>query len=333
MTERCRPPAAGLLFAALFLAACGSAKELPPSPEPAVAPPVSQKPAGRVVRVGGMPEGAVFDPVTRLVAVGLRDPAVLALVDADSGRVVRRVRLPAAPRHLQLERPGGPVLVPGEDAGVLARVGLPGGRVTVTRVGRQPHDATAVAGRVFVGNELGDTVSVIEGQRVIRTLPAPVHPGGVAAPTPDRVATVAVRERKVELWDAHSLRSLGRADAGVGSTHVVSDGQGRLLVADTDGDAILLFRARSKLELVCRLNVAGKPYALAIDRRRHRLWVGLTSMNRVVEFRLRGEDDPRAVASYPTVRQPNTLAVDPASGRVFVAGRTDGTLQIFRPLR
>lgn len=333
MTKRSRLTCGGLLLAALVPTGCGSAKELPPSPEPAVAPAVSQKPAGRVVRVGNMPEGAVFDPVTRLVAVGLRDPAVLALVDADSGRVVRRVRLPAAPRHLQLERPGGPVLVPAEDAGVLARVALPGGRVTLTRVGRQPHDATAVAGRVFVGNELGDTVSVIEGNRVIRTLAAPVHPGGVAAPTPGRVATVAVRERKVELWDARSLRSLGRVDAGVGSTHVVSDGEGRLFVADTDGDALLLYRARSRLELVCRLNVSGKPYALAIDQRRHRLWVGLTSMNRVVEFRLRGDDDPRAVASYPTVRQPNTLAVDPKSGRVFVAGKVEGTLQIFHPRR
>ena len=40
---------------------------------------------------------------------------------------------------------------------------------------------------------------------------------------------------------------------------------------------------------------------------------------------------PRELARYPTVRQPNTVAVDPASGRVFVTGSRDGTLQILDP--
>jgi len=34
---------------------------------------------------------------------------------------------------------------------------------------------------------------------------------------------------------------------------------------------------------------------------------------------------------FATVRQPNTVAVDPATGRVFVASRTDGTLQLLDP--
>jgi DNA-binding beta-propeller fold protein YncE len=33
----------------------------------------------------------------------------------------------------------------------------------------------------------------------------------------------------------------------------------------------------------------------------------------------------------PTVGQPNTVAVDSATGRVFVAGRADGSLQIIDP--
>jgi DNA-binding beta-propeller fold protein YncE len=50
----------------------------------------------------------------------------------------------------------------------------------------------------------------------------------------------------------------------------------------------------------------------------------------VVEFALDG-GMPRLVASYPTVRQPNSVAVDPASGRVFVAGRTEEVLHLLDP--
>ena len=34
------------------------------------------------------------------------------------------------------------------------------------------------------------------------------------------------------------------------------------------------------------------------------------------------------VARFPTVRQPNTVAVDPSSGRVFVGSRETGQLQL-----
>jgi DNA-binding beta-propeller fold protein YncE len=35
--------------------------------------------------------------------------------------------------------------------------------------------------------------------------------------------------------------------------------------------------------------------------------------------------------TFPTVPQPNSVAVDPRSGRVFVASRKDGTLQLLDP--
>ena len=41
--------------------------------------------------------------------------------------------------------------------------------------------------------------------------------------------------------------------------------------------------------------------------------------------------DRRRLRSFPTVRQPNSVAVDPETGRVFVASRADGTLQSFLP--
>jgi hypothetical protein len=58
--------------------------------------------------------------------------------------------------------------------------------------------------------------------------------------------------------------------------------------------------------------------------------VTLTAKNRLVQYVLE-DGAPREIASFPTVRQPNSVTVDPVSGRVFVAGREKGELQILDP--
>lgn len=317
------------LLAAALLAGCGAHHDFPPAAEPARAPAPTRAPAGRVVSVGHKPEGIVVDPKTGIVAVGLSEPSRLALVDARSGRVRRRVALPGAPRHLGLARPGGPVLVPAEGANALVEVPLGRGRPVVVPVGRQPHDAVAAAGRVFVGDELSDSLSIVRDGRLVMRRPAPLQPGGVAATGDGRVAVVGVRERALELYDATTGRALAKAPAGIGSTHVASDGKTLLYVCDTQGDALLVFHTRPKLELARRLALPGAPYGIALDPVRHRLWVTLTGRNEVVELPAHGR--PHPVATFPTVRQPNAVGVDPRSGRVFVASRTDGTLQIIDP--
>lgn len=79
-----------------------------------------------------------------------------------------------------------------------------------------------------------------------------------------------------------------------------------------------------------RTNLPGAPYGVALDARHARLWVTVTAFNRLVELRL-GTHAPTRVRSYPTVRQPNTVAVDERTGRVFVAGRVGGELQLLDP--
>jgi DNA-binding beta-propeller fold protein YncE len=315
--------AASLIVA---LAACGGSGDgLAPAAEPSRSPPLADRPAGTVIELGHKPEGLAFDPATRLLAVGLTNPDRLALVDGDSGRVVRRVPLPESPRHLQLARRGGPVLVPAERAGTLVQVSLPAGRRRAVRVGRFPHDAAAARGRIFVGNELGDTISVVERGRVVRSLRAPVQPGGVAATTDrDHVGVIGVRERALEVFDARSLASTGKLSVGLGPTHIVGAG-GRFFVVDTRGNGLLEIHL-DPLRVHRRTHLDGGPYGIALDRQRRRYWVTLTATNEVVEL-----TDRRALRRFPTVRQPNSVAVDPVSGRVFVASRLDGTLQFFDP--
>ena len=302
-----------------------------------------------MVPVGHKPEGLAFDRRTGLLAVALTRPDRLALVDGRSGRTVRRVRLPGAARHLALARPGGPVLVPAEDTDQLVTVSLPGGRrratgagrrphatvsfaggrVRATRVGRQPHAAVAArgpaaGGRVFVGNERGSSVSVLEDGRELRRLNAPVGPGGLAATRGGVVAVVGVRERAIELFDANTLTSRGRIPVGLGPTHVAARGS-RFFVVDTRGNGLVEIHT-DPLRVHRRTHLEGAPYGIAFDPRRRRFWVTLTASNRVAEL-----TDRRLLRTFPTVRQPNSVAVDPVTGRVFVASRKDGVLQLFDP--
>jgi hypothetical protein len=326
--------AATVVAIAAALAGCGSmtaVNELPRAAEPASSPPLEARPAGRVVPVGNRPEGAVADPLTGLVAVGLREPDELALVDGRSGRVRRRVPLPGAPRHLGLAGLGGPVLVPTEPGDALTRVALPDGAVASVAVGAFPHDATAAGGRIFAADEHDNTVSVIEGDDV-RRIRVATQPGGVAAVDRGRaVAVVSVRERVLELYDSDTLDRIARAPAGAGPTHVVAGEGGLAYVIDTAGDGLLVFETRGELRILRRYPLLGGPYGVAADLRHGRLWVTLTARNQVVE--LATGSRPHELETYPTVRQPNTVAVDPASGRVFVTGKVDGVLQLLDPRR
>ncbi len=280
------------------------------------------------MRVGAKPEGVVFDAETGLVAVGVNDPAELVLLDRD-GRVRKRVALPGPPRHLQLAAPGGPVLVPTEPANELVEVSLPDGGTRATPVGEQPHDASAGAdGRIFTADERDSTMTLVRDGRRVRTVPVDTQPGGIAA-VGDQVAVVAVQAYTVELYDQRTLQGQGARNAGLGPTHVVADGTGRLYVADTRGGAVLVFTTTPRLKVAGRIELPGSPYGMAVDDAGERVWVTLSGRNQLVE--LRSGDRPERLRTFATVRQPNSVAVEPGSGRVFVASRSDGTLQLIDP--
>jgi len=78
-----------------------------------------------------------------------------------------------------------------------------------------------------------------------------------------------------------------------------------------------------------RLFLPGGPYGVAVDPGRLRLWVTLPGRNEVVELPAHGR--PHVVARHPTVRQPDSVAVDASTGQAVVTGRTDGVLQLVTP--
>ena len=331
---------AGALAVALVLmagAGCGGASTpaaRTDTPEPAVAPPLAVAPAGTVVSRPGEPEGLALDAVTGILAVGVRNPDGVALVDAATGTERARIALNGAPRHLELAAAGGPVLAPAEGGDRLYQLGLPDGKVLAdTGVGRQPHDAApAAGGSIFVGDELADTVTVIPPSGPTFKVPAPVQPGGVAASADGSVVVVVgVRGRQIEAYgpDGHSL---GTAACGVGPTHVRAGAGGLFYVADTQGGKVLVFQAgpAGVREVGSASTGGGAPYGLAVDTARNRLYVTLTGTNTLRSYRIDGRTLV-ADRTWPTVRQANDVIVDPTSGRVIVAGTAEGQLQFIVP--
>jgi len=357
--------AAGLVVLALAAVAIGTAahgRPLPPvrpspltaAPEPAVAPPLTTTPAGTVLALPDAPEpeGVVVDSAG-LAAVATRHPGRLVLVDVAAAvpaavpgavtgavtgpvpRVVRTVIVPGAARHLQLAGPDGPVLVPGEDTDTLAEVALPSGAVLrTTTVGRQPHDAAPAAGAVVLSDELGNATSVLRDGRVVAVLPGPLQPGGVGA-SGERAAVVDVRGRLTFVYDTTHPALVAELPAGAGPTHTLDLGGGVQVVADTDGGALILTRITGVPAVLGTVPLPGKPYGMAVDAARHRLWITTTADNRLVQLTIGGTPEAPTLAvarSFPTVRQANSVAVWPVTGRVVVAGATPaGTLQVLDP--
>lgn len=323
------------LLAALILAGCGGAAESPQpqldpprATEPAPAPPTEGTPPGRIVKVGERPEGVAIDPQTRLAAVAVRSPNRLVLVDLATHRVRREVPLPGTVRHVGLARPGGPFLVPVESANSLLEVDPRTGATRTTKVGDYPHDATAVGERIFTADEFGSTMSVVRDGRRVGQVPVDAQPGNVVA-VGDQVAVIAVRSYTVELYDAtvDAPRGGGSQSAGLGPSHAVLGPEGRLAIGDTRGHALMVYDTRPELRFRARVPLDGTPVGLASDAGRGVVWVALSERNRVVPVDLRGKE-PELGEPVKTVRNPFSVAVDPAGGGLAIASRTDGTLQV-----
>jgi len=323
---------AAIAFAQAVVDACGAATAPSPlatAPEPATSPPVRTRPAGTVLQLGGTPEGVAVGR-DGWAAVNVRGPDGLVLFNLGSPSTRRFVALPGSARHLELAAPGGPLLVADESDDRLVEVALPSGAVVRSvPVGRQPHDAAAAGGgRVFVGDELADTVHVIEPDGTTHVVAGPLQPGGVAAAADGSVVVVVgVRGRRITAYRPDGV-PIGTANCGAGPTHVVFGG-GDFWVADTNGGAVLGFRIGPKgPRQVARIPVGARPYGIAYDARRDTLWVTLTATDELAGLHLRGTTVTSRV-TYPTVRQPNSAAVDETSGAVVVTGSLpDGAVEV-----
>jgi DNA-binding beta-propeller fold protein YncE len=296
--------------------------------EPGRAPVPAVAPMGKVEAIGNAPEGIAVG-ISGIGAVAVRDPDGIEIFDATTGAVRQTVPTNGAARHLELAGPNGPVVAPLEASNELSEVSLTDGRVlsTATGVGRQPHDAALTSsGTIVVTNELGGGVVFVRDGAVIGSLPAgPVQPGGVAAV--GRYAAVAdVEGNGVWVYDATTRQQVAQAPVGVKLTHAVGLAGDLAAFADTEGGAVLIEHIDPQITQVAKVDVPGNPYGLAYDVQRRRLFVTLTASNLLRMIDLTDPTRPRILGDVPTVQQPNSVAVDPRSGKVLLTGsNADGS--------
>jgi DNA-binding beta-propeller fold protein YncE len=329
---------------ALPLVACGSKDEAsdprsagpvpqldpPQAAEPVAGPPVEGTPPGKFVRVGKSPQGVAIDPVSHVAAVAVDDPPRLVLVDTRSGRKLREVSLPSRARHVSLAATGGPFLVPCEESDQLAQVDPSSGEARVTKVGDNPHDATAIGARRYTVDEFGSTMTVVRDGRVRATVPVDAQPGGIAA-ADGKLFVNAVRAYTIEQYSGGDRPSgSGSQSSGLGPSHVVAGPEGRIAIGDTRGRALVVYDTRPGLRFRARVPLGGTAEGLAADPGRGTVWVTLSERAKVVPVDLRPAK-PVVGKAVPTARSPLSAAVDTATGRLAVASKADGTLQLIDP--
>ncbi|HEX5113675.1 MAG TPA: hypothetical protein VFW65_00605 [Pseudonocardiaceae bacterium] len=297
---------------------------------PAVSPPPSAKPDGTVVSVAGPVTAIAVDPRSRTFAVAIQKPAqveFLSLDDPQATPVV--VPLPGVVTHLSYAQAGGPLLAPVAGANELVEIGIL--RAAITRVVKIPGGPTSAAlfdNKILVTVPTRHAIDEVVGTKVTGSITGEVNPEQILV-TGGR--TVMLDRIRSAVFDVNAVAgSIGAGlRAGQGATNAAVDGFGRVLVTDTRTGQLLAFSANPVLERQSA-PAPGVPYGIAVDTTRHIAWVTATKLNEVIGYQLTGSQ-PVLKYRLPTVQQPNSVAVDPASGRVIVASADGGGVQVMQP--
>ncbi|MGW5382032.1 YncE family protein [Nocardia sp. NPDC003963] len=322
--------AATLLAAAVLLSGCSGDSEPGagdvPTREPAtpaVSPPVATAPAGQLLPAPTRLTALVSDPGSGNLA-GL-DPAGTTLTlftPATTPPTAHQVPLPAPAAAIAAGTPGE--ILAATDGAIL-RVDAATRAVTRIPVDGNLHsvqsrpDGTLIAGtadgRVMVLDRTGNVQQKVSG----------LVSADALALTGD---TLAVLDRRQTLLTeiAPGYERLGLAlRAGTGAAQLVEAPYDRVVVTDPDSGQLLVFTT-DPLVLRQRYPVGSSPYALAYDRRSDTVWATCTQSNEIVGYDL-STGTPREVGRYPTVRQPNAVTVDDATGDLYIGSATDPGLQ------
>lgn len=322
---------AGIVAVSLGLTGCGAQRsdDPPPTIPPAQAadsPPQSATPAGTVRPLDGEAQAAVFDAATS------------SLVVLSSGRAGRSAvaifAAAAAPRTVELPEAATDLAGDGDGRVYTA---IRGGYVVVDVAaatarkvaveGRQDTDFTAIArradGRLVLGSADGAVYTLSSETAIAAELKIFARVDDVVAQ--GNTAVVLDRgQTSVTALSVDGTSSEQALRAGEGATTMAADEAGRVLVADTRGDGLLVFGVEP-LILRQRFPVRDAPYGLVGSS--GLAWVSQTASNTVVGYDL-ATGIPVEKVRYRTVRQPNALAYDDASGTLYVVSGSGAGVQV-----
>jgi DNA-binding beta-propeller fold protein YncE len=318
-----------LATAGLVGCSANPAEAPPPTIVPAKAaqsPPVTGEPAGVVLPLAGHADAAVFDAATASLAVlspGVGGQSMVTMVP--SFGAARPVPLPGPATAMTGDNDGR---VYASTRGGYFRVDIRAGTASRVDIEGQPGtDFSAIArradGRLVLGSADGavDTLSSDTGVGASLKIFSRVD----ALVTQGNTVVVLDRGQTSVTTISASGSDTGQAlRAGEGATTMAADSAGRVLVADTRGDELLVF-GTDPLILRQRSPVRDAPYGLAGSS--GLAWVSQTATNTVVGYDL-ATGIPVEKVRYRTVQQPNSLAFDEASGTLYVVSGSGAGVQV-----
>ncbi|ORL36719.1 hypothetical protein [Prescottella equi] len=310
--------------ALLLLTGCSSEKDgdglQTIEPATAAVAPAAATPSGSVESLGRPVDALAFDPATDTTAILTDGGANLLLRGAGEPRSVTldgravdmtvaaegRLLLPMDGRVQIVDAASGEKSAVTVDGDARSALFLPDGKLAVGLAGGKVQ---------LVDPTTSEVTETISGLASVDELA--LTDGDLSAL--DRRQTSLT---EIDLGDS----SLGMAlRAGEGATQLVTDEHERILVTDTAGDELLVFTT-DPLMMRQRYPVPHAPYALAYDNRTDLVWVTLTGNNKVVGYDL-STGVPVEKNRFDTVRQPNSVTVDTATGTLVVGSATGDGLQ------
>jgi DNA-binding beta-propeller fold protein YncE len=318
-----------LATAGLVSCSANKADAPPPTIVPAQAaqsPPVSGEPAGVVRPLSGLALAAVFDRATASLAVlsPLFGNQSMVTVVPPSG-AERQARLPGPATAMTGDNDGR---VYAATRGGYFRVDIRAGTATRVDIEGQPGtDFTAIARRADGKLVLGSADGAVYTLRSDTTVGASLKIFSRVDSLVAQGNTVVVLDRgqtSVTTISASGNDADHALRAGEGATTMAADSAGRVLVADTRGDELLVF-GTDPLILRQRAPVRDAPYGLAGSS--GLAWVSQTATNTVVGYDL-ATGIPVEKVRYRTVQQPNSLAFNEASGTLYVVSGSGAGVQV-----
>ncbi|MFC0104991.1 hypothetical protein [Kibdelosporangium aridum] len=289
--------------------------------------PATSKPVGTVIPLAKKITGLVTVPQARTIALATADPELLLLSLDDPGAPARSVTMPG-PVTAMSALPDG-VLASVGISKMLFTVTLPDATLTAMQFDSAPGTAVASGDLELIPLTDAKAIEVLRGGGGPKRISGSMFRADQVLMTGQHA--VVLDRLRTALFDIDLVDGkIGAGQrAGQGAGNATTDRYGRVLVTDTRGGALLAFTTNPVM-LKQRYPVPGTPYGIAYDPNRDLAWVTLTERNEVVGYHVAG-GEPRETHRFATVVQPNSVTVDPDSGRVFVASATGGGVQVMQP--
>lgn len=296
----------------------------PVAAQAAVSPAVTVKPAGQVLDTAAVSALAVN---AGSLVVALTQPPSLLVYDLHKlGAPRATVPLPGPADRLTVSGDQVLAAVPGK--GVLARLSVKDAKLSTTDVGGQPAAGIVTGAGTLVAMRDRKTVEVL-GAGAPKTITGQLYSADDVLDTGSGVVVLDRLRTAVFAVDLAGGKIGEGLRAGDGAANAVTDSFGRVLVTDARAGALIAFSA-DPLIMRQRYPVPGGAYGIAYDHTRNLAWVTLTGRNEVVGFDVRG-GEPVEKYRFPTVRQPDSVAVDDQSGRVIVGSAAGEGIQVIQP--